>query len=197
MRLELKIIEKLVREEKECTIHALSLELSEPYSLLHRKVQELSEEGVLSKKTAGKATLCAINLKNSKARALLHLTEVNKAQAFMEKNREVRLLLASFVERAKNDYKNSLSFIVLFGSWAQEQASKESDIDLFILTRKKSDLAGISRELNAQYGLEINPLQLTPKEFESEREKELIKTILKTHIVLYGFESFLEKMWPL
>lgn len=196
MRIEQKIVDFLVKmPEKEFTINGLAKELHESYSFLNRKINQLAKEGVILKRSAGKAILCSLNLKSDKTKALLHMLEVERRDTFFGKNREISLLLSDFLKKVKAFSKKGTKFILIFGSWAKGHAGKESDVDVLILAERKTDLSSIVKELNAQYGKEIVPVQLTPKEFIAQMQSEIIKEIIKNHIILSGFENFIDAVW--
>jgi len=196
MRIEQKIVGFLVgTPDKDFTINVLAKELGESYSFLNRKINQLAKEGVILKRSAGKAMLCSLNLKSDRTKALLHMVEVERRDVFFGRNKEIGLILSDFLKKINAVSKSGIKFVLIFGSWAKGQAGKESDIDIFILTERKVDLSGIVKELGAQYGKEITPIQLTPKEFVAQRQSEIIKEIVKNHVILSGFENFIDTVW--
>ena len=84
---------------------------------------------------------------------------------------------------------------MLFGSYAKGTATKESDIDILIVCKKKAEITRAIREIHAKYGKEIVPILITPIEFKKQKEKPIIKEVIKYHYILYGFEEFIEKVY--
>ena len=80
--------------------------------------------------------------------------------------------------------------IVLFGSYAKGTATKESDIDILLISKTKAGIDKITKEIYAKYGKEINPVIMTSEDFKRQKDKALIKEIIKDHYVLYGVEKF-------
>ena len=80
--------------------------------------------------------------------------------------------------------------IVLFGSYAKGTATKESDIDILLISKTKVGIDKITKEIYAKYGKEINPVIMTSEDFKRQKDKSLIKEIIKDHYVLYGVEKF-------
>ena len=184
MKLELKIVDLLVRNRK-CTINQIATMLDEYYSFVHRTVHDLSKEQVLIMEKAGKAYLCSLNLTHEKTKALLQLSELEKTSEFYNRKKDLKLILDDFV-------KIKPSSIILFGSYAKGTATKESDIDLLILTTAKKGVDKITREIYAKYGKEINAIVMTPDQFKKQKSSSLIQEIIKDHYVLFGVESFIE-----
>ncbi len=125
----------------------------------------------------------------------MHLNEVNQTQEFYQKNKETKLLLEDFIKNLKTQLKENLIFIALFGSYAKETQTKESDIDIIILTKKKTDITSTIREIHAKYGKEITPIIMTPKEIQQQKDKPIIKEIIKYHKILYGYEQFIQNTY--
>jgi predicted nucleotidyltransferase len=154
-------------------------------------VNRLVKDKVILTKKVGKAIVCSLNPANDLTIALLHLNEVNKKENFYKKNKQIKLILEDFLNLVISE---KLAFIVLFGSYAKETATKESDIDILIVADKKLEIAKIIRNIHAKYGKEIVSVLMSPKEFDEQKEKPVIKEIIKYHYILYGFERFLTKI---
>ena len=195
-RLELKIIDLMSKNlEKKFTINEIAKTLNETYSFVNRIVNRLIKDKVIIKEKVGKAYLCSLNLKNDKTIALLHLDEVNQKEQFYKKNREIKLVLEDFIEELKSKFKENLIFVALFGSYAKGTATKESDIDILIVCKKKVEITKITREIHAKYGKEIIPILMTPAESKKQEEKPIIREIIKYHYVLFGFEEFIKRVY--
>jgi predicted nucleotidyltransferase len=129
-------------------------------------------------------------LENEKTLALLQLAEIEKVKQFYAVNKGLKLILEDFVELMKSQLKNRV-IVVLFGSYAKGTATKESDIDILLISKGKIDVEKITREIYAKYGKEITPIVMTPNDFKKQMEKALIKEIIKDHYILYGVENFI------
>jgi predicted nucleotidyltransferase len=189
MKLELKIVDLLARNtERKLTINEIAKSLEEYYSFVHRTVDKLTKDDVVIKERAGKSYLCSINLEAEKTVALIQLSEIEKKNEFYSSNKELRLLLEDFAKSAKSAII-PIS-IVLFGSSAKGTATKESDIDILLITRSKVGIDKITKEIYAKFGKEVSVIAITPEDFKRQRDNALIKEIVKDHYVLYGAEKF-------
>ena len=189
MKLELKIVDLLARNtERKLTINEIAKSLEEYYSFVHRTVNKLIKDNVIIKEKAGKSYLCSINLETEKTIALVNLSEIEKRDDLYNSNKELRLILDDFIKMTESAV-NPIS-IVLFGSYAKGIATKESDIDILVISKTKAGIDKITKEIYAKYGKEINPVIMTSEDFKRQRDKALIKEIIKDHYILYGVENF-------
>ena len=189
MKLELKIVDLLARNtERKLTINEIAKSLEEYYSFVHRTVNKLIKDNVITKEKAGKSYLCSINLEAEKTIALVNLSEIEKKNDLYNSNKELKIILEDFVKMTES-IVNPIS-IVLFGSYAKGTATKESDIDILLISRIKVGIDKITKEIYAKYGKEINPVMMTSEDFKRQKDKVIIKEIIKDHYVLYGVEKF-------
>ena len=189
MKLELKIVGLLAKDlEKKFTINEIAKNLGEFYSFVHRTVNKLTKDGVLVKNIVGKSHLCSLNLKNEKTSALMQLSEIEKRDEFYSANKELKLILEDFVKSAESQL--DISTIVLFGSYAKGVATKESDIDVLLISRGKAEIEKITKEIYAKYGKEIAPIIMAQNDFKRQRDNAVIKEIASNHCILWGVENF-------
>lgn len=107
-----------------------------------------------------------------------------------ENTREITLLLTEIVEKLKKEY-NPLK-IILFGSYAYGNPTRDSDIDLFIVKptkRKRVDrFVRVKRIIyNPRRTVSVSPLVYTPEEVEERlgMGDAFIKEILDKGVTLY------------
>ena len=111
---------------------------------------------------------------------------------FYSKNREIKLLLENFIKSLNPE---SIITAALFGSYAKNNATKESDIDILVVTRRKINIDKATKESYARYGKEINAVMMTPSEFKRQKGKEIIKEVITNHYVLFGAENFVRMVF--
>jgi len=193
MKLELKIVDLLARNtERKFTINEIAKSLNEYYSFVHRTVNKLIKDSVVTKEKAGKAYLCSINLGTEKTIALINLSEIEKKKDFYNSNKEIKIILEDFLKSIELTI-NPIS-IVLFGSYTKGRARKESDIDILMISKTKAGIDKITREVYAKYGKEINVIVMTSEDFRKQKNKVIIKEVIKDHYILYGVEKFVNLM---
>ena len=193
MRVELKIIDFLARnKDKKFTINKIAKNIKEHYSFVHKTINKLNKENIIIKTKAGKAHLCSLNTDNEKAIILIQLSEIEKKNELYNKNGKLKLMLEDFIKSIKTQ-PNLLS-IILFGSYSKGNTTKESDIDILILSKKNINIEKITKEIYAKYGKEINPIIMTPNDFKKQKDKPIIKEIINNHHILYGIENFTKEV---
>lgn len=80
--------------------------------------------------------------------------------------KDIQIHLETYVECVKNIYQDNLYQIILFGSYAKGNYSKESDIDVMILlnlneeetSAQQLNISEISYDFQVEYDLDINPV---------------------------------------
>jgi len=90
-------------------------------------------------------------------------------------NKTERKAVNSFVKELREKLGNYILNIRLFGSKVRGDFEKDSDIDIFILVRKKGDIRDKISDIAADYFFEYN-VPLAPvvySLFEYEKNKEL------------------------
>ncbi len=191
MNLTLKIVNFLSKNrEKIFTINEISKELKQYYSYVNRVIDRLAKDRVIVRNKAGKAYLCTLNFENEKTLTLLSLSEIESKDEFYTKNKELKIILEDFVKSI--EVKNNIVSMALFGSYAKGTATKESDIDILVISKEKTIIDKTTREISAKYGKEINAIIMSPKDFKNQKDKPLIKEIISNHYILYGADKFVE-----
>jgi len=90
-------------------------------------------------------------------------------------NKTEKKVIKSFVKELKEKLGNEIITILLFGSKARGDFEKDSDIDIFIVVRKKGDIRDKISDIAADYFFEYD-VPLAPvvySLFEYEKNKEL------------------------
>ena len=104
-------------------------------------------------------------------------------------NKDIDARLKKISKRLKKEYHAQK--VILFGSYATGKATKDSDVDLFIIASTKERfferMATVKRLIrDLRNGFPVSPIILTPEEVE-KREKvgdQFIREILKSGIIL-------------
>jgi len=155
-----KILNLLFLNEKErFYINELAKLIKEDPANVHKKLLELKEEGLLSDEFLGKERYFFLNPK----------------YPFLKEYKKIILKGLGFEKILKEKLKNleGIDSIYIFGSYAKNKLSLESDIDILIvgdfdtLKLQKKIL-----EIQRLTGREINSIELTKKEFEKRMRKK-------------------------
>ncbi len=90
-------------------------------------------------------------------------------------NKREKKVIKSFVKELKENLGNEIITILLFGSKVRGDFEQDSDIDIFILVRKRAVIRDKISDIAADYFFEYN-IPLAPvvySLFEYEKNKEL------------------------
>ena len=119
--------------------------------------------------------------------------------------RKYENVLGAFKSRVLNELGERIQSIVVYGSVARGEATKDSDIDVLVVSRDKKvreKVSDIAYEVDFENDFEtfITPIHLTTDEFEHRIKvgSPFISAILKEGVILYDdgtFERVREKMF--
>jgi len=95
----------------------------------------------------------------------------NKKQSFLTKTEKRGI--SEFIEEIKNQLKDNLLSVKILGSKVKGNFSSESDIDLFILVKKRDYsimhiISGISTEIDLKYNINTSPIISSVSEHNKE-----------------------------
>ncbi len=172
--LELEIILLLLKEENH--LRGIARSLGESHSTVLRRLNKLVKENVLDYKRKGKNKVFFIK-NNLQAKNYVFNAERYKLIKLLRKYPELSIIVEDVLK------KTSEKLIILFGSYAKFKAKKDSDIDIYIETK--------NRKVKEEIGFVNSKIRIKIGDFDID--SELIKEIIKNHIMLKGIEEFYEK----
>lgn len=146
-------------------------------------LSRLEEENILRSKTVGKNKVYKLNLLNPVLMNILSMVEEEKAVRF----RKTSGVGKEFIDRV---LEGGSPLVVIFGSYAEGVARKDSDVDILVISPFNADL----REMERFYGIKASIKEYTMQEFMDGINKDdfLIKEILKSHVILLGSNIFVK-----
>ena len=148
-------------------------------------VKELIDFGLIKYSETGRSKILKLNIENVELLDFLSIAEIMKKIRFIE-----RIPFKQFFKMLELD--EGLNMIILFGSYARGNNSKNSDLDLFIVSNKGS------REPLPSYLLPIkmHDISMTKEMFLENLNagNEVIKEIIKNHIIIKGTDRFLQEI---
>ncbi len=156
-------------------------------STIHRAMKELSDEQIVTFQSIGKG----------------HIYQINKENLIVKKilipmfDQEENLLTDFLGELVKNiqasPLKSKIISVALFGSVHEKKEKPDSDIDLFVLVKEPQDrkkvedlIFEIDSKTRLQVNMGIEPYVKSMGEFKTDKDLEVIKSILKSHRVIFG-----------
>ena len=146
-------------------------------------LDSLEKEGVLKSRTQGHIRYFSLNLENTEIKDIILLAETSKKLGFLSKHRKLAHL-----------FREDDRTVGVFGSYAKGTEKDGSDIDVFIVGRKKEedyDKKGklLDLDVSVKYFSEAGWRGLL------RRKDNLCREIVEKHILLYGTETFISTVW--
>lgn len=176
----------LDHQEAELSIAALSKLTRKDYKTTHTIVKRLEKNKLISLQKFGKSYKVILH---PLAHPFIFEAEyARREEIFQDKN--LRVMMDYF----QNGLKTTLYVLLLFGSYAQKTATKQSDIDLFFIA-PDADKEFENRALGIA---QLIPLKLhvnvfTESEFlamKKSKENTVGSEAIKNNIILYGVEAY-------
>ena len=146
-------------------------------------LEDLEKEGILKSRKQGTTKLFSLNLDNKEVKDIIITAERIEKINFLKKHR-----------RLTEIFENDSRIVGIFGSYAKKIQTKESDIDIFVIgKRKKKDY----NEIGKVFDLDISIKYFTENEFEKliKEKNNLIKEMIENHILMFNIEKFVNLTW--
>ena len=172
---ESEIILTLLR--KELHLRALAKVLNRPHPTVLRRVNELVTENVLDYRVEGRNRVMFIK-KSLQAKNYVFNAERYKLIKLLRTYPKLSVIIENVLKRT------NAGLIILFGSYAKFSTKKGSDIDIYIETENrkvKTEVEYASRKIKAKIG-------------RFDLDSNLIKEIIKNHVILRGVETYYDKI---
>lgn len=164
-------------------LREISKLLKLPVKTIQDMLQALEKENILKSRIEGKNKYFTLNLTNAKTKLYLLHSEIYKTIKFLEAYPNFNVFL--------KELRFPDTQVLVFGSFADFSATKDSDLDLLIVSDKPADLP---------YHLlpyKVHEIKMSGKSFlESLHKNEpLVGEIIKKHVILNGNDYFVNLWW--
>ncbi len=172
--LSLEIVLLLLRGDSH--VRGISRQLNESHSTVIRRLDTLMKENVLDYKIEGKNKVFSLK-KSLQAKLYVFNAERHKFIELIQKYPKLGVIIDDILK--KTDEK----IVILFGSYAKFIAKNDSDIDIYVDTdnrRVVESLKSAHTRINVKIG-------------RFDTGSQLIREIIKNHVILRGVEEFYEK----
>src|SRR3989344_1720607 len=189
--LEIRIIKFFLENTmQQFGIREIARKTKTDYKIIHTTIQKLAKKNILIKKRQAILDLCSLNLKGDLTS--IYYTEMLRAKEFTNKHPELRTFFNDILDKTKEMFY----CLLVFGSFAKGTETKNSDIDILIITPKRDRGEEIGRIIHTQntfINRPANYIVLEEKEFTSallEKGMNVQKEAFKNHILIAGVEAF-------
>ncbi len=153
-----------------------------PLKTCQDTLAKLEKEKILKSSIEGKNKYFSLNLDNINTKFSILDAETYKTRVFLNKYPELKTFLKSIDTNA---------IIIVFGSFANFKADKNSDLDLFLVSDKEEKLPS---HLLA-YKIHKNLLKESSFRKAIIAKEPLIKEIENKHVILNNHSSYVNIMW--
>ncbi len=186
------IIKYLIEHKnKELNILNISKALRMDYKNVHSIIKRLEKRSLIKLESFGQSSRVKLI---SQVHPLIFEAEYNRKKELL-KNKNLAVMLNEF----KNKISSKCYVLLLFGSYAKNKQTKNSDIDLmFIVPDGKEEL--FEKDVHRTAGLlplPIHYLVFSETQFlemVNSKEPNVGQEALKNNIILYGIETYYEMM---
>lgn len=180
---------KLYTQDYKAGLHgrAISKKIKEKQRSTADKLNTLAKHKILTYEAKGNAKDYYLNLKNPVVFDLMVVAEQYKSIMFLENTfmfRDLFFKLRRIVD----------GYIIIFGSYARGDYSKQSDLDVLIIgkyNQKNMD------NILSQYPIKVNTMPMKKKAFKNGlfKKHNFILEVLKYHIIMKGTSDIVDLFW--
>lgn len=173
-------------EGKEMTIKQLRERAGYSYERIYTSLKGLVKKKIIFEKEIGRTLVYAIDFNETiySKLAFYHYL-ADKIINFRNKHLIIYKALRELEE-------GDLKMILVFGSYSKGTETRNSDIDLMIVSDNKAEMTKSIRGLKYKYGLNISPVFISASEFPKIKQEnpELWEDIKQNAIIFKGSEQF-------
>ena len=160
---------------------AITQKLKMNQKTVSNTLNNLEKQNILKFSQEGKNKYYFLNKSNSHLKDIIKLVEMQNKMEFIEHNSKLKELFHQLEKKSNNT-------LIIFGSYANQTNNSNSDLDLFTIG-KLSD----TQDLENLYNIKINIIKSNKQKFD--KNQPIIKEIIKNHVILKGFENFIDLIW--
>lgn len=194
---KIKILRFLSAEKDEHTGRGIAKSISMSPSSTYNTLQEMKKEGLVSARKKGNAILYKLQEENYIVKKLLG--------PLFEKEKSLYDDMISLIKKRLLRAGDNIISIAVFGSVVRKEETAQSDIDVLVIIKNKTEKSNIDKTIDELYtdmakkfSASISPYVLTIKEIRQKhrRKKSIIKSILDNNQLIYGEPIERIVVWP-
>lgn len=167
-------------ETEEMTIKQIRKRCGYSYERVNTALKKLEEKKIVSSKKIGKTLVFKTNYSNLYLKLAFYHYMTERLLNFSKKH--------PAIYKAINELKiDSLGIVLVFGSYSKESETKNSDIDLMIVSNSEKEAENQINTINSRYGLNISLAFIKIQEFPKiKKENPEFWNDLKTYPLIFN-----------
>ncbi len=187
-----KILEVFLKDPfKEIHLRELSRLSQSSLANVDNSMRLFVKNDMFKRNEMSHSTFFKPNLENDDTIKLFELLELERRKTFYAKNKNIARLIKKYTDSIIELSNKRIQLVVLFGSVARSQWTKESDIDILaVVPDKESDIIEILNKAKTDVSplLEIRPISTTTRKFIDgyKTKTEFYDHLWTDRIVLYN-----------
>ncbi len=102
---------------------------------------------------------------------------------------EAERIVEELSQQLGSEFGDRIDQVILFGSYARDEANEESDIDLLVVGDVTlNEVIDVTYPLSLKYGIYISPIVMSREHFEMLKAEEtgFIKSVLSEGVTVYA-----------
>lgn len=187
-----KILEVFLKDPfKEIHLRELSRLSQSSLANVDNSMRLFVKNDMFKRNEMSHSTFFKPNLENDDTIKIFELLELERRKTFYAKNKNIARLIKKYTDSIIELSNKRIQLVVLFGSVARSQWTKESDIDILaVVPDKENDIVEILNKAKTDVSplLEIRPISTTTKKFIDgyKAKTEFYDHLWTDRIVLYN-----------
>jgi len=147
-------------------------------------LKSLEKKNVLKSRQEGRNKKYCLNLDNFLAKSYVENAESARTAAYFERHFIIKKMLSEFMPSVFRETP-----VILFGSYAKESFTDNSDIDILVIK--------LLEEFGARHNKKIQIQKMNQDNFEKSLMKKdaLVMEIAKNHIILNNIPLIVDILW--
>ncbi len=167
-------------EGEETTINTIKNKCGYSYERVNTALKKLEKKKIVSSKKIGKTLVYKADYNNLYLKLSFYHYMTEKLIDFRNKHFIIWKALKKIEE-------GLLGMIILFGSYSKRNETKDSDIDLMIVSESKKERENAVYSIKSEYGLDIAPVFVKRTEFPKiKNENPILWMDLKNHALIFN-----------
>lgn len=170
-------------------LRAIAREIQVDVKAVRTQLDRLEKLNILTSAQKGKNKEYRLNLSSYLVVYYMILAETFASIDYLSRNFEIKKL----VNEASDNLGNAA---VLFGSFAKEEITEESDIDILVIAETKPDDRAL-REVGSLIDRKISVKFATLEQFSKGlmNGDPLTREVIANHVILKGIDNICDVMW--